>query len=386
MATRKLGIILHGATGGICSFQHLRNSLVPICAEGGIVFGNDTVQPNLLLIGRNADHLTTISKENGGLDWSTNLDSALINPTYSIFFDAATTFLRVGLIKKAIAAGKHIYTEKPLAPSVKDGLDLLCAAKAKSLKHGVVEDKLFLPGLRKLQHLVEKDFFGRILGFHIEFGWWVFDGIETDSQRPSWNYQKKKGGGLISDMHPHWRYIIEGILGPIDRIISLSWTGQTKRSDETGKYFDVDVEDNVHTLLELENGACGTIVSSWTTRVRRDDLFTFQVDGIKGSAIAGTRQCWKQASSDTPIFHGFRMGRDSDTMRTLIDYNKSWKEVPDFAPYKNPYRLGWENFIKHVVFDTPFYANFSAGIRDVELAEACQRSTEDGSWIDMKKL
>ncbi len=386
MATRELGIILHGATGGICSTQHLRNSLAPIRAEGGLVVGNDIIMPNLLLVGRNAERLAAIAAEIGGIDWSTDLDAALLNPAYPVFFDAAATHMRLDLLKRAIAAGKHIYTEKPLAPSVEDGLALLHAAEANGLKHGVVEDKLFLPGFQKLQHLVDSDFLGRILGFHIEFGWWVFDGIEADSQRSSWNYQKTGGGGLISDMHPHWRYIIEGILGPIERVAATSWTGQTKRADETGKPFNVDVEDNVHTLLEMANGARGTILSSWTTRVRRDDLVTFQVDGTKGSAVAGIRRCWKQAASDTPTFHGFGVGRDADAMQNTVNYNDPWQEVPDIAPYKNPYRFGWEGFISHVVADAPFHANFSAGIRDVQLVEACQRSAKNGSWFDMTQL
>ena len=386
MATRELGIILHGATGGICLTQHLHNTLAPIRAEGGLVVGDDIIMPNLLLVGRNAERLAAIATEIGGIEWSTDLDAALLNPAYPIFFDAAATHMRLDLLKRAIAAGKHIYTEKPLAPSIEDGLALLHTAEANGLKHGVVEDKLFLPGFQKLQHLVDSDFFGRILGFHIEFGWWVFDGIEADSQRSSWNYQKTGGGGLISDMHPHWRYIIEGILGPIERVTATSWTGQSKRADETGKPFNVDVEDNVHTLLEMANGARGTILSSWTTRVRRDDLVTFQVDGTKGSAVAGIRRCWKQAASDTPAFHGFGVGRDADAMRNTVNYNDPWQEVPDVAPYKNPYRFGWEGFINHVVADAPFYADFAAGIRDVQLAEACQHSAKDGSWIDMTQL
>jgi predicted dehydrogenase len=260
------------------------------------------------------------------------------------------------------------------------------AADAKGLKHGVVEDKLFIPGFRKLRQLVDDDFFGRIVGFHIEFGWWVFNGIEIKSQRPSWNYKMSGGGGLISDMHPHWRYIIEGILGPIERVSSTSWTGQTKRADEAGKEFDVDVEDNVHTLMEMTNGARGSILSSWATRVRRDDLVTFQVDGTDGSAVAGIRRCWKQAASDTPAIHGFQMGRDADTMQVNVNYDAAWQEVQDATSYENPYRVGWERFLTHVVAGTPFYADFSAGIRDVQLAEACQLSAESGSWIDMTQL
>ena len=383
MATRELGIILHGATGGICSFQHLRNSLVPIIGEGGLEVGGGRILPKLLLVGRNEERLAKLAAEQGGLPWTTNLESALENPAYPVFFDAAATHLRVDVLKRAIAAGKHIYTEKPVAPSVQEGMQLLRATQAKGLKHGAVEDKLFLPGFLKLRRVVESGFLGRVIGFQINFGWWVFDGIEAESQRPSWNYRKAGGGGLISDMHPHWRYIVEGTLGPIARVAALSWTGQTERADEAGDRFHVDVEDNAHTLLELESGARGAILSSWSTRVRREDLVTFLVDGTEGSAMAGLRRCWKQAAGDTPLVRGFLMGRDADTMDVSVDYRENWREEPDVEPYKNPYRYGWERFIHHVAGDEPFYADLSAGIRDVRLAEACLQSAQEGGWVDM---
>ena len=383
MATRELGIILHGATGGICSFQHLRNSLMPIISEGGLDFGDEKILPKLLLVGRNEERLTKLAAEHGGLEWTADLDAALENAAYPVFFDAAATHLRVGVLERAIAAGKHIYTEKPVAPTVQEGMGLLRAVQAKGLKHGAVEDKLFLPGFLKLRRVVESGFLGRVIGFQIQFGWWVFDGIEAESQRPSWNYRKAGGGGLISDMHPHWRYIVEGTLGPIVRVAALSWTGQTERADEAGARFEVDVEDNAHTLLELESGARGAILSSWSTRVRREDLVTFQVDGTNGSAVAGLRRCWKQAAGDTPLVRGFLMGRDADTMDVSVDYREGWKEEPDPAPYKNPYRYGWECFIRHVVSDEPFYADLSAGIRDVRLAEACLKSAQEGGWVNM---
>ena len=383
MATRELGIILHGATGGICSFQHLRNSLMPIISEGGLDFGDEKILPKLLLVGRNEERLTKLAAEHGGLEWTADLDAALENAAYPVFFDAAATHLRVGVLERAIAAGKHIYTEKPVAPTVQEGMGLLRAVQAKGLKHGAVEDKLFLPGFLKLRRVVESGFLGRVIGFQIQFGWWVFDGIEAESQRPSWNYRKAGGGGLISDMHPHWRYIVEGTLGPIVRVAALSWTGQTERADEAGARFEVDVEDNAHTLLELESGARGAILSSWSTRVRREDLVTFQVDGTNGSAVAGLRRCWKQVAGDTPLVRGFLMGRDADTMDVSVDYREGWKEEPDPAPYKNPYRYGWECFIRHVVSDEPFYADLSAGIRDVRLAEACLKSAQEGGWVNM---
>jgi predicted dehydrogenase len=390
MATRELGIILHGATGGICSIQHLRNSLAPIIAAGGVPIGDgvagDRVVPKPLLVARNAERLAAVAAEHGGLAWSTDLDAALADPGYPVLFDAAATHLRRSVLTRAIEAGKHVYCEKPVAPSVEDGLALLRAAEAKGLKHGAVEDKLFLPGFAKLERLAGDGFFGRVVGFRLDFGWWVFDGIERPSQRPSWNYRKADGGGLVSDMHPHWRYVVEGILGPISRVAAMAWTAQTARRDEDGATFPVDVEDAVHTLLEMQSGARGTITASWATRVRRDDLVTFQIDGTAGSALATLRRCHTQAAADTPLVRGFAMGRDQDTMDVDVDYRADWREVPDRGPYKNPYRFGWEGFIRHVVADEPFRSPLSAGIRDVQLAEACLASAAEHRWVDMTPL
>ncbi|MEP4377398.1 MAG: Gfo/Idh/MocA family oxidoreductase [Alphaproteobacteria bacterium] len=386
MTTRTLGIILNGATGRICRTQHIRGGLAQIRAEGGLPVGDDVIMPRLLLAGRNEARLADVAKEFGIEEWTTDLDAALADADFPVFFDAAATHLRLHTLNRAIDAGKHIYTEKPIAPSVAEGLGLMRRADDKGLRHGAVEDKLFLPGFRKLAHLVEQGFFGRIVGFRLEFGWWVFDGAEAESQRPSWNYTKAGGGGLLSDMHPHWRYVIEGILGPISRVACAAWTAQPERIDEEGKRYDVDVEDATATLLELENGARGAILSSWARRVRGDDLVTFQIDGTGGSAVAGLRQCWAQSAADTPRIEGFNMGPDAATMDFSMDYDSQWKEVPETAPYKNPYRFGWEGFIPHVVTGAPFAHSLAAGIRDVQLAEASANASDNHSWVDLPEL
>ncbi|MBM3559007.1 MAG: Gfo/Idh/MocA family oxidoreductase [Alphaproteobacteria bacterium] len=382
MAARTLGIILNGATGRICSTQHLANALAPIRREGGLPVGTDLVVPRLLLAGRDAAKLARVAAASDVADWTIDLDAALGDPDWPVFFDAAATHLRPATLRRAIDAGKHIYTEKPVAPTVAEGLDLLRAADARGLRHGAVEDKLYLPGFRKLKRLADDGFFGRVVGFRLEFGWWVFDGIEAPLQRPSWNYRRAGGGGIVSDMHPHWRYVVEGILGPIRRVVAANWTAQPERGDEAGERYAVDVEDSTATLLELASGACGTIYSTWATRVRGDDLVTFQVDGTKGSAMAGLRRCWVQVAGDTPRIGGFNLGADAATLDWRVDYAGQWREVTDEPAYVNPYRPGWEGFIRHVVAGAPFASDLAAGIRDVQLAEACLRSGAEGRWIE----
>jgi predicted dehydrogenase len=378
--TQTLGIILNGATSRIGSTQHLANALAPIRDEGGLPVGDVRVMPRVLLVGRNAEKLKLLARTHG-VEWSTDLDAALSDPAFAVLFDAAVTHQRQATLAKGIAAGKHIYSEKPVAPSVAEGLELLAAARSRGLKHGAVEDKLGLPGLSKLKRLADGGFFGRVLGFRIEFGWWIFDGIEAPSQRPSWNYRQRTGGGLVLDMYPHWRYVIEGILGPMRRAVTALSTATRERVDENGERYGVDVEDTAQTIVELESGAYGTILSSWATRVRRDDLLTFQVDGSKGSALAGLHRCWTQTSRQALDTAHFNVAKDIGA-----DYTANWDEVPDAGPYKNPYRVGWEHFLRHVVADEPMAADFAAGIRDVQFAQVCYRSAREEKWVSLDAL
>jgi predicted dehydrogenase len=376
MAQQSIGVIVNGATGRIGSTQHLANALVPIIAEGGLPIGPARLLPRLLLVGRDSARLARLARTHGVPDWTTDLDAALASAEHSIFFDAAVTGQRIPTLKKALAAGKHVYSEKPLATTVAEGKALLEEAQARALKHGVVEDKLGLPGLRQLADLVRAGEFGRIVGFRLEFGWWVFDGSERACQRPSWNY--KQGGGLLLDMYPHWRYIIEGIIGRVLRVSSAQWTATPERLDENGTRYRVPVEDSAATLIEVEGGVFGTLLSSWATRVRRDDLFTLQIDGSKASALATLHRCYVQRAANTPVIAHFNISEDLG-----IDYRNGWTELPSPGAGVNPYRVGWEQFLRHVATDAPLASNFSAGIRDVAFAEACQRSMAERAWIAM---
>src|SRR5712692_7310628 len=367
MSTQTIGIIVNGATGHIGSTQHLANALLPIVDEGGLPLGDDRLLPRLLLVGRDADRLAAVARAHKLADWTTDLDAVLCDPAFTILFDAAATQQRVGTLEKAIAAGKHVYSEKPVAPTAAQALALLQEAQMRGLKHGAVEDKVHLPGLQKLAALTQSGELGCIVGFRLEFGWWVFDGSDQPCQRPSWNY-RAGGGGLILDMYPHWRYVIETIIGRIARVASSEWIATPERIDERGERYGVAVEDSAATLVELEGGAFGTILSSWATRVRRDDLLTLQLDGTKGSAVAGLHRCHVQSMGATPAIAHFSVMKDIGT-----DYRSGWTDAPALSSYRNPYRVGWEEFLRHVVTGAPLQSDFAAGIRDVAFAEACHR-------------
>jgi predicted dehydrogenase len=375
MATKGIGIIVNGATGRIGSTQHLANALIPIIEEGGLAIDSDRLLPRLLLLGRNEERLAAVARAHNLADWSSDLDAALSDCAYTVFFDAGATEQRVAVIERAIEAGRHVYCEKPVAPTAAEGRALLQKAMARRLKHGVVEDKIHLPGLQELAALAQSGALGRIVGFRLEFGWWVFDGSERPCQRPSWNY-RAGGGGLILDMYPHWRYVLEAIIGRIVGVASAEWIATPARIDEAGARYPVPVEDSAATLVEIEGGVFGTITSSWATRVRRDDLFTLQIDATSGSAVAGLHRCHYQSATQTPAIAHFNVTTDIGA-----DYRDGWMQAPALASACNPYRVGWERFLRHVATQAPMPADFTAGIRDVAFAEACHRSMAERRWI-----
>jgi predicted dehydrogenase len=376
-----VGVIMNGVTGRMGLNQHLRRSLYAIIQEGGIALNDDeAILPHLLLVGRSPSKLEAISKETGGLPWTTDLRSALSNPAYSIYFDAQTTDRRAEAVRAAIAAGKHVYCEKPVAVDLATALDLCRRAHRAGVKHGVVQDKLWLPGLRKLLTLKELGFFGRILSVRGEFGYWVFEGDRIPAQRPSWNYRKEDGGGLILDMLCHWRYVLDNLFGVVKAVSCLGATHVPVRWNESGQRYNCTADDSAYATFELEGGIIAHFNSSWCVRVRRDDLFTMQVDGSLGTAVAGLRDCWIQPAAATP-----RPVWNPD-IPSPLNYFDGWQRVPEQTSFDNAFRRQWELFLRHVVKDEPFRWGLLEGAKGVQLAEKGMESWRNRAWVDVPAL
>jgi predicted dehydrogenase len=379
MTERRIGVIINGATGRMGTTQHMAN-LLAIAAEGGLPLRNgDRLIPELLLVGRDAGRLQALAATHGNPRWTTSLAEALAGPD-AIFMDCANTAGRPDRVRQAIAAGKHIHIEKPTAPTVEAAMDLARAAHAAGLKHGVIQDKLFLPGFAKLLFVKNAGFFGRILSIRIGAGSWIFDGTTQRSQRSSWNYKRAEGGGLALDMMAHWRYMVDRLVAPVTAVCASMATAIPERVDEQGQRYKVDVDDTVHALLRLEGGAVGAISNSWATRIKRDDTMMVQIDGTLGSAVAGRFRCFTQGAVNTP--DAFFGGGAPAT----VDFHAQWQEVPDTLPTANPFRQCWEAFLRHVAEDAPYLPNLVEGAKAVQLADLAYRSVAEARWMDVPAL
>ncbi len=381
MAEQRLGIIMHGVTGRMGANQHLARSIAAIRAQGGVVLKDGTrVMPDPILVGRRLDALQALAKTHGVERVSTDLDQALANKADTVFFDAASTQLRPTLLKRAIAAGKHVYCEKPTATNLAEALEIYRAAKSAGVKQGVVQDKLWLPGLLKLKMLIDSGFFGRLLSVRGEFGYWVFEGDWQPAQRPSWNYRKEDGGGIILDMLCHWRYVLDNLFGEVQSVSCLGATHIPERWGEDGRAYKATADDAAYATLQLAGGVIAHMNSSWTVRVRRDDLLTLQVDGTLGSAVAGLQRCYVQPRGATP-----KPVWNPDVPQA-IDFFDTWQEVPTNVAYDNAFKAEWELFIRHLCEDAPFRWDLREGAKGVQLVDCALKSWAERRWIDVPKL
>jgi predicted dehydrogenase len=383
MKTHRVGIIMNGVTGRMGTNQHLMRSIVAIIKQGGVRLSpSETIMPDPILVGRNTDKLRELClAANLPADkMTTDLDAVLADPAYTVYFDAQTTGRRAEGVRKAVAAGKHVYCEKPTAVDTKTALELYQVATKAGVKNGVVQDKLWLPGMMKLRRLKEKNFFGKILSVRGEFGYWVFEGDTVPPQRPSWNYRKEDDGGIIVDMLCHWRYVLDNLFGSVKAVSCLGATHIPERIDEQGKKYKCTADDAAYATFELEGGVIAHFNSSWVTRVRRDDLLTVQVDGSHGSAVAGLRDCWIQHYGNTP-----RPTWNPDVPQP-INFVDGWGKLPEQESYDNAFKIQWELFLRHVVKDEPFRWSLKEGAKGVQLAELGLDSWQKRAWVTVPEL
>ena len=379
MSEHRIGIILNGVTGRMGTNQHLVRSILAIRKQGGVPCGDLVIMPEIVLTGRNEAKLRILAETHGVENYTTDLDAVLADDSYQVFFDASGTPYRVPFLERAISAGKDIYCEKPTATSYGAALAIAEKAEAAGVKNGTVQDKLWLPGIQKFRALCEEGFFGEILSVRGEFGYWVYPGHDPDhpAQRPSWNYRKEDGGGIIIDMHCHWRYVIDNLFGRITRVFGHASTHIPERVDEQGNPYSCTADDAAYAIFETEGGVVCQFNSSWCVRVRRDELFTMQVDGTEGSATVGLRKCVVQSRADTPTPVW------NPDVESPINFFENWQEVRPGEEFDNAFKTQWELFLRHVVADESFPWTLREGAKGVQLAELSWQSIEQGCWVEV---
>jgi predicted dehydrogenase len=381
MSRKVVPVALNGVTGRMGYRQHLVRSLLSIRDQGGVPLDDGTVlYPEPILVGRSEQRLRAIAERHGLERWTTSLDEVLSDPAVPIYFDAQVTAAREPSLAAAIEAGKHVYTEKPVADSLDGALRLAAAARAAGITHGVVQDKLFLPGMLKLRRLVREGFFGRVLSIRLEFGYWVFEGDSIAAQRPSWNYRKEDGGGIVLDMFPHWQYLLAELFGPITALYARQATHLPRRWDESGTPYDVTADDAAYALLEFASGAFASVNSSWAVRVNRRELVELHVDGTHGSAVAGLRNCAIQHRVSTP------MPVWNPDLPDPIDYLAQWTDIPDNGPLENGFKVQWELFLKAAAQGQPFAWDLTEGAKGVQLAQLALQSSATGQRVEIPRL
>ncbi len=381
MAEHKIGIIMNGVTGRMGTNQHLMRSITEIIKQGGVrLSSGETIMPDPVLVGRNENKLKELCTMSGVKKMSTDLDQVLADPYNVIYFDAQITGKRAEGIRKAVKEGKHIYCEKPIATDTKEAMELYQLCKNAGVKTGVVQDKLWLPGILKIKRLIQQGFFGKILSVRGEFGYWVFEGDSIPAQRPSWNYRKEDDGGIIVDMLCHWRYLLDNVFGKVRAVSCLGATHISERIDEKGKSYTCTADDAAYATFELEDGIIAQFNSSWTVRVRRDDLLTLQVDGTKGSAVAGLRECYIQHYGNTP-----KPVWNPDIIQP-INFFEGWSKIPEQENYENAFKVQWELFLKHVVKGDPFPWDMLEGVKGVQLAEKGLESWSKKCWVNIPEI
>jgi len=381
MKEHNIGIIMNGVTGRMGTNQHLVRSIAAIVNQGGVKLeAGETIMPDPILVGRNKHKLEALCKLTGFTKMSVDLPETLKDPEYSVYFDAQTTGRRAEAIRLAVAAGKHIYCEKPIAVNTQTAMELYNLCRKAGVKNGVVQDKLWLPGIIKLKRLIQQGFFGKILSIRGEFGYWVFEGDSIASQRPSWNYRKEDDGGIIVDMLCHWRYVLDNLFGRVKAVSCLGATHIAERIDELGNRYTCTADDAAYATFELEGGVIAHFNSSWATRVRRDDLLTLQVDGTKGSAMAGLRECYTQHYGNTP-----KPVWNPDLVQP-VNFYEGWSKVPEQENYENAFKAQWELFLKHIVINEPFPWDLREGAKGVQLAEKGLESWTNRCWVEVPEL
>jgi predicted dehydrogenase len=363
MGTDALGVAVLGP--GRLGETHLA-ALARLRDRGLIVDGRQVaIVP--ALYGRNADRVREVAERYGVQRTSTELHELIDAPDVSVVDNCLSNHLHFEPLMRAINSGKHVFSEKPLTIELGEAVQLLEAARAAGVQHGVIQNMRFNPGPRRAGGLIEQGLVGRVFSANVLFGYMV---PRTVLNRPTWFYKKvESGGGIVEDMMAHFFDLLRTLIGPIEAVYAVAGTAWQERCEPDGTPFSVDVEDLASVSIRFANGAVGNCFASWVRR-KHEEVPTFQIDGEDGSVYFTLNRLWSQSQAETPLFR-------YDARAVQTDSIDDWHSVD--VERRDPFELQLQLFLEGVAAGraTVGLPTWADAVTNQRLIQAAYRSVAE---------
>jgi predicted dehydrogenase len=305
-------------------------------------------------------------------NWCEMLD----NPEIDVIDITAPNALHKEMALAAIAAGKHVYCEKPLAPLAVDAAEMADAAEAAGVKTQVGFNYLCNPMMRLAKEMIEAGELGEIRGYR---GLHAEDYM-ANAEDPYTFRHDPVGGGALADLGSHALATAEFLLGPITHVMGDCVTAIGERPDGKGGCKTIEVDDVGRAFLRFANGASGSIEGNWIATGRKMQ-HDFEVYGSKG-ALCFSQERFNELhfynNDDAPGRRGFRR----------ID------AAPDHPPYGNfcvapGHQIGFNDlkaievagYVNAIAGNGTEMFSFRDGLRIQTLVERIQHSSKAGVWL-----
>ncbi len=337
--------------------------------DSGLRVGDRTVRVEAALYGRDPQKVKALAERYGVQRTSTQLEELIEAPEVSVVDNCLVNRFHFEPLMHAIRQGKHVLSEKPLTNRLAEGAQLLAAAKAAGVQHGIVQHMRFTPGPARAHELIETGHLGRIFSANVLFGYMV---PQMVTNRPAWFYkQELAGGGIMDDMMTHFFDLLRFLIGPIESVYAATSVAWKQRQDADGRPFPVSVEDVASVTMRFSGGAIGNCFNSWVRR-KHEEIPQFQVDGEDASLLFNFSQLSMLTQASTPVipFHAKLPQPEPEA---------GWQRI-EVQP-RDPFVAVIESFLSGVVSGEPSGPTWEDAVTNLRLVTAAYRSASEGRNI-----